>query len=174
MSTLLEKQIHVNRIITLNSKQARAIEDSGRAEIIKILYRKALPAKQITNLLNKAGHKKAITTVRHHLEILKEGGLIELVKIEETRGAITKFYSTSTKLLGFEIPTDFEIKYSSIIKNTSNKIEKILKNITLKTMPKTKNQKISDPEGYEQYLLVEIVNRAMTNVLENGYSKSSK
>jgi hypothetical protein len=39
---------------------------------------------------------------------------------------------------------------------------------------KTRNQKISDPEGYEQYLLVEIVNRAMTNVLENGYFESSK
>ena len=100
-------------------------------------------------------------------EILKETGLIEIVKIEESRGAITKSYSTSTKLLGFEIPDDFDTKYSTVIKNTSTKMEKLLKSIKPKTKSKSKNKKNSDPAGYSEYLLVEIVNRAMTNVLEN-------
>ncbi|KKK95606.1 hypothetical protein LCGC14_2671090, partial [marine sediment metagenome] len=78
--------------------------------------------------------------------------------------------STSTKLLGFEIPDDFDAKYSTVIKNTSTKMEKLLKSIGPKTKSKTKNKKTSDPEGYSQYLLVEIVNRAMTNVLENPES----
>jgi len=169
MSILIEKQIQVNRILTLNSNQARAIEDPARAAIIKILYKKALSAEQITNSLRKTGHKKALTTIRHHLEILKKTGLIEMVRMEETRGAVTKFYSTSTKLLGFDIPDDFETRYSSVIKNTSTKMEKLLKGISSKIMAKTKNHKINDPKGYSQYLLMEIVNRAMTNVLENGH-----
>jgi len=169
MSILAEKQIQVNRILTLNSNQARAIEDPARAAIIKILYKKALSADQITNKLRKIGHKKALTTIRHHLEILKETGLIEIVRMEETRGAVTKFYSTSTKLLGFDVPDDFEIKYSSVIKNTSTKMKKLLKGISSKTMAKTKNQKTNDPEEYSQYLMIEIVNRAMTNVLENEH-----
>ena len=168
MSILAEKQIQVNRILTLNSNQARAIEDPARASIIKILYKKALSAEQITNKLRKIGHKKALTTIRHHLEILKKTGLIEIVKMEETRGAVTKFYSTSTKLLGFDIPDDFETKYSSVIKNTSTKMKKLLKGISSKTMVKNKKQKTNDPE-YSQYLMIEIVNRAMTNVLENGH-----
>lgn len=167
MSTLVEKQIQVNRILTMNSNQARAIEEPARAKIIKILYKKSLSAEQITKELRKTGYKKALTTIRHHLEILKETGLIEIVKIEETRGAITKYYSTSTKLLGFDIPDDFDSKYSSIIKNTSTKMEKLLKTIGPKTKSKTKKKKNSDPDGYSQYLLMEIVNRAMTNVLEN-------
>jgi len=168
MSILAEKQIQVNRILTLNSNQALAIKDPARAAIIKILYKKALSAEQITNKLRKYGHKKALTTIRHHLEILKKTGLIEIVRMEETRGAVTKFYSTSTKLLGFDIPVDFETKYSSVIKNTSTKMKKLLKGISSKTMVKTKNQKTNDPE-YSQYLMIEIVNRAMTNVLENGH-----
>jgi len=167
MLTLVEKKIQVNRILTMNSNQARAIEEPVRARIIKILYKKSFSAEQITKELRKTGYKKALTTIRHHLEILKETGLIEIAKIEETRGAITKFYSTSTKLLGFEIPDDFDAKYSTVIKNTSTKMEKLLKSIGPKTKSKTKNKKTSDPEGYSQYLLVEIVNRAMTNVLEN-------
>ena len=91
MSTLLEKQIKVNRIVTTSTEHARAIEDPARAKIVEILYRQSLSAEQIANALKKTGYKKALTTVRHHLEILKESGLIQIVKIEESRGAITKF-----------------------------------------------------------------------------------
>ena len=164
MSTLLEKQIKVNRIVTTSIDHARAIEDPARAKIIEILYKKALSAEQISKELKKSGYKKALTTIRHHLDILKESGLIEVVKIEETRGAITKFYSTATKLLSYNAPEDFESKYSKIIDNTSTKIEKILKGINPKT---TKSKKGKGSDEYSQYLIMEIMNRAMTNVLEN-------
>ena len=81
---------------------AKAVEDPARAKIVQMLYHKNLNAEQITLQLKKEGHKKALTTTRHHLDILKESGLSEIVKIEESRGAITKFYGTSTKLLDYE------------------------------------------------------------------------
>ena len=167
MSTLLEKQIKVNRIVTTSIEHAKAIEDPARAKIVEILYRQAMSADQIATALKKTGYKKALTTVRHHLEILKESGLIEIAKIEESRGAITKYYSTSTKLLDFQTPEDFESTYSKIIDNTSTKIEKILKGLTPKTS-KTKGKKSAE---YSQYLVMEIMNRAMTNVFENSGKK---
>ena len=166
MSTLLEKQIKVNRIVTTSIEHARAIEDPARAKIVEILYRQALAADQITSALKKAGHKKALTTVRHHLEILKNSGLIEIVKIEESRGAIKKYYGTSTKLLDFQTPEDFDSKYFNLINNTSTKIEKILKGLTPKTKSKGKKSK-----EYSQYLVMEIMNRAMTNILEKSAKK---
>ena len=167
MSTLLEKQIKVNRIVTTSIEHARAIEDPSRAKVVESLYHQALSAAQITTALKKAGFKKALTTVRHHLEILKVSGLIEIVRIEESRGAITKYYSTSTKLLGFQTPEDFDSKFSKIIDNTSGKIEKILKDLT----PKTTKLKGKKSKDYSQYLVMEIMNRAMTNVLENSVKK---
>jgi len=167
MSTLLEKQIKVNRIVTTSIDHARAIEDPARAKTVEILYHQALSADQITSALKKAGYNKALTTVRHHLEILKKSGLIEIGKIEESRGAIKKYYGTSTKLLDFEVPEDFDSKYSKIIDNTSNKIEKIIKGLT----PKTTKSKSKKSKEYSQYLVVEIMNRAMTNVLENSQKK---
>ena len=167
MSTLLEKQIKVNRIVTTSITHARAIEDPVRAKIVEILYHQTLSADQISSTLQKLGHKKALTTIRHHLEILKESGLIEIARIEESRGAVSKFYSTSTKLLDFETPADFDSVYSKIIDNTSTKIEKILKGLTPKiTMSKGKRS-----EEYSQYLMMEIVNRAMANVLEKSSEK---
>ena len=164
MSTLLEKQIRVNRIVTTSAEQARAIEDPVRARIVGTLYRQSLTADQITSALEKSGLKKALTTIRHHIEILKESGLVEIVKIQESRGSITKYYSTSTKLLDFEMPDDFESKYSKVIEKTAMRVEKILKGLPTKTA-KTKG-KVS--EEYSQYLAVEIMNRAMTSVLENS------
>jgi len=90
------------------------------------------------------------------------------VRIQETRGAITKYYGTSTKILEFQISKDFDSKYSKVIQITSAKIEKIMKTISQKTPSKIKSQKLNEQENYNQYLLMEIVNRAMTNVLENS------
>ncbi len=164
MSTLLEKPIRVNRILTTSIEHARAIEDPVRTKILELLYNKIMSADQIHAMLTKEGYKKALTTVRHHLEILKESKLIEVVKIEESRGAITKHYGTSTKLLGFQTPDDFDSKYSKTIATTSAKVEKILKNL----VPKTTETKSKDSDKYSQYLVMEIMNRAVTNVLEDS------
>ena len=163
MSTLLEKQISVNRILVTNIDHAKAIDDPARAKIVQMLYNKNLNAEQITSQLKKVGHKKALTTTRHHLDILKGSGLIEIVRIEERRGAITKFYGTSTKLLDYETPKDFDQKYSSLIKSTSSKLQKIVNIISKKTGKITKS---NTKHEFNQYLMMEIVNRAMTNVLE--------
>lgn len=172
MSTLLEKPVKISRIVTTSPTQAKAIEDPARAKILQILYRKSLSAEQIANNLNKLGYKKALTTIRHHIDILKEAGLIEVVRIEENRGAITKFYGTSTRLLGYNAPEDFDSKYSSAIKNTSKKLEELLKTIAPKATPKSRTKK-SDP-AYSQYVLMEIMNRAMTMLIEKTPQNTSK
>ena len=164
MSTLLEKQISVNRTLATSLEHAKAIDDPARAKILQMLYRKNLNAEQITSQLKKIGHKKALTTIRHHLEILKVSGLIEIVKIEETRGAITKYYGTSTKFLPFLLPTDFAKKHSTLIKLTASKIEKVLNSIS----KKTSKFKKSNQAGYNEYVLIEIFNHAMTSLLEKN------
>jgi DNA-binding transcriptional ArsR family regulator len=162
MSTLLEKQIKINRVVTISVEHARALEDPARAKIVEILYHKQLTTEQIAKELQKSGYNKAITTIRHHLDILKETGLIEVVKIEEIRGAIAKFYGTSIKLLANHSAKDFDSKYSTMIKTTSAKIEKILDGIAKRPALQKKSE-----SAYNEFVLTEIVNRAMANVLES-------
>jgi DNA-binding transcriptional ArsR family regulator len=162
MSTLLEKQIRINRVMTISVEQARALEDPARAKIVEILYHKQLTTEQIAKELQKNGYSKALTTIRHHLDILKEAGLIEIVKIEEVRGAVAKFYGTSIKLISNHSSKDFDAKYSSMIKTTSAKIEKILESIVKKPALQKKTE-----TAYNEFVLTEIINRAVANVLEN-------
>ena len=162
MSILMEKEISIDKIITINYEQFKALEDPIRGKIVQILYKKNLNVEQIHRRLKKFGFKKAVTTIRHHVEILKNSGLIEIVKIEELQGATTKYYGSSIKLLDFTLPLDFDKNYSKIISKTSLKLGNV---ISLISKNFSKTRKISQI-NYNNYITIEIINRAIANILE--------
>jgi len=174
LSILLEKPIRVNRILSLQTREAKAIEAPIRSAILQILYRRKLAIENICAELRKEGYDKAETTVRHHLLLLKNAGLVEIVKIKEVRGAVMKFYSTSTKLLNFKIPTNFDSDFERIIIITTTRMQKMMNSITEKSLAKVKkkNKEKNLEPGYVDFILMEIMNRALTNVLENNHSSS--
>ena len=162
MAILMEKEISIDRTIAVNNDVSRALARPTRGKIVELLNKKQLNVEQIRRRLKKLGYKKSVTTIRHHIEILKDSGLIEITKIEESQGAITKYYGSSTKLLDFSLPPDFDENYSKIILKTSLKLEKIIGPI-LKNFSKTRKiQQIN----YNKYIVMEIMNRSITNLLE--------
>jgi DNA-binding transcriptional ArsR family regulator len=161
MPILMEKEITTNRIILTNYEIFRALDDPIRGKIVQLLHKKQLNVEQICRRLKKFGYKKAVTTIRHHTEILKNSGLIEISKIEEARGGITKYYSSSAKLLDFALPVDFDKNYSKLISKTSLKLDKIVNPISKNFSKTRKIQQIN----YNNFIIMEIVNRAMTNLL---------
>ena len=162
MATLMEKEISIDRMIAINNDESYALARPTRGKIVELLNKKQLNVEQIRRRLKKLGYKKSVTTIRHHIEILKDSGLIEITKIEESRGAITKYYGSSIKLLDFSLPSDFDENYSKIISKTSLKLAKVIGPI-LKNFSKTRKiQQIN----YNNFIIMEIINRAMTNLLE--------
>ena len=161
MPLLMEKEITTDRIILTNYDIFRALDDPIRGKIVQLLHKKQLNVEQICRRLKKFGYKKAVTTIRHHIEILKNSGLIEISKIEEARGGITKYYGSSTKLFDFILPVDFDKKYSKLISKTSLKLGKIVGPISKNFSKTRKIQQIN----YNNFIIMEIVNRAMTDLL---------
>jgi DNA-binding transcriptional ArsR family regulator len=157
----MEKEITTNRIILTNYAIFRALDDPIRGKIVQLLHKKQLNVGQISRRLKKFGYKKAVTTIRHHIEILKNSGLIEISKIEEARGGITKYYSSSAKLLDFTLPADFDENYSKLISKTSLKLGKIVGPISKNFSKTRKIQQIN----YNNFITMEIINRAMTDLL---------
>ena len=173
MSTLLQKDIKITKILATNAEQVKALDDPARIKILQVLYHKQLHTEQIVEELHKEGYKKATTTIRHHLDVLKEASLVEIVKMEEVRGAVIKYYGTSVRVLGNKLPPNFENEFSKTITDASFKLEKVIKNISQSAGAKIKKKSSTknNPEpNYEEYLLAEIVNRAMTKVFENNGS----
>jgi len=162
MAILMEKEISIDRTITANNDVSRALARPTRGKIVELLNKKQLNVEQIRRRLKKLGYKKSVTTIRHHIEILKDSGLIEITKIEESQGAITKYYGSSTKLLDFMLPSDFDENYSKTISKTTLKLDKVIGPI-LKNFSKTRKiQQIN----YNKYIIMEIMNRSITNLLE--------
>lgn len=170
MSTLLQKEIKINKILTTDAEQAKALDDPARFKILQILYHKQLTTDQIVDELHKMGYKKATTTIRHHLDVLRDSGLVEIVRMEEIRGAVMKYYGTSVRVMGSKLPANFETEFSKTITDASVKLEKVIKNIAQNagTKIKKKSSKTSLESNYEDKIVIEIVNRAMAKVFENN------
>jgi len=171
MSTLLQKELKISKILSTNADQAKALDDTARIKILQILYHKQLATEQIVDELNKMGYKKATTTIRHHIDVLKNAGLIEIVKMEEVRGAVMKYYGTSVRVMGTKLPANFESEFSKTIADTSVKLEKVIKNIVENAGHKIKkksSKNLSTESNYEEQIMMEIVNRAMAKVFENN------
>ena len=162
MAILMEKEISIDRMITTNNDVSSALARPTRGKIVELLNKKQLNVEQIRRKLKKLGYKKSVTTIRHHIEILKDSGLIEITKIEESRGAITKYYGSSIKLLDFSLPSDFDENYSKIISKTSLKLAKVIGPISKNFSKTRKIQQIN----YNNFIIMEIINRSMTNLLE--------
>jgi DNA-binding transcriptional ArsR family regulator len=171
MSTLLQKELKISKILSTNADQAKALDDTARIKILQILYHKQLATEQIVDELNKMGYKKATTTIRHHIDVLKNAGLIEIVKMEEVRGAVMKYYGTSVRVMGTKLPANFESEFSKTIADTSVKLEKVIKNIVENAGHKIKkksSKNVQAESNYEEQIMMEIVNRAMAKVFENN------
>ena len=162
MSILMEKEITIDKILVTNYKMCKALDDPIRGKIVQLLNKKQLNVEQITRRLKKFGYKKAVTTIRHHIEILKSSGLIEIAKIEESRGATTKYYGAAAKLLDFTLPEDFDKNYSNLISKTTLNLNKIVNSISKNFSKTRKTQQIN----YNNFIIMEIINRAMIKSLE--------
>ena len=76
MAILMEKEISIDRTIAVNNDVSRALARPTRGKIVELLNKKQLNVEQIRRRLKKLGYKKSVTTIRHHIEILKDSGLI--------------------------------------------------------------------------------------------------
>jgi DNA-binding transcriptional ArsR family regulator len=170
MSTLFKKDTNISHVITTSVERAKALDDEARATILNILSHRVLSTGSIVKELKKAGYDKATTTVRHHLDVLKDCGLIEIVRIQEVRGAVLKYYAATAKFLGFEDSFD-PSKYNKAISETATKLLKITKSIVDRyhTSLKSADGLICPYCGMQhgkEYIVIEIINRALAGMAQ--------
>ena len=163
MSMLVDKPVSIKRLILGTPNTFRAVSDPARAQIVELLYHRSMTAAQIADALRKGGYKKALTTVRHHIRVLKAAGLIQVTRVDEVRGTISKQYGTSIRLFNFDGSDEFETKeFETITDTTRAQIDMII--LAIKSELARLNK---EPEDVNN-LVVEILNRAITKSLESN------
>lgn len=167
MEPLYEAEVGIRRTVSTSGAQAWALADRIRRLIARILYRRTLTTSQIVAALAEEGVDKSYGTIRHHIALLVKAGVIEIARVVAVRGTVEKSYTTATKVLEYTAPDDFDRVHAADIRATARKLEQAVDRLA----PKAANRppKAGADPGYEQFVIAEILNRAMTRVFEARY-----
>ncbi|HEY6757739.1 MAG TPA: helix-turn-helix domain-containing protein [Nitrososphaera sp.] len=165
-----EKEVKLKGVTTIGYQSAHALNDPVRIKILEILSHKQMTTEEIAKILRRSGHKKATTTIRHHLDILKSAGLIEVSKMVEARGAARKYYMSTLRAFTYNVP-NLE-KHSKLIEDTSSRLLKVLRSVhedeKLITEISGKNScNLCKGDHYKEYVAIELLNNALARTLES-------
>jgi DNA-binding transcriptional ArsR family regulator len=168
--TFFEKEVKMKRVTTLGYPSARALSDPIRIKILEILSHKQMTTEEIAKVLRRSGHKKATTTIRHHLDTLKTADLIEVTKMVEVRGAVRKYYMSTLRAFSYNVP-NLE-KHSKLIEETSSRLLKVLRNIHedgkfITEMSGKDRCSLCKGDHYKEYVAIEVLNNALAKTLES-------
>jgi len=165
----------VSRVLAANVKEAMALGDTLRKMIVDMLARRPMSVEEIVQELRKKGVKKAPTTVRHHVDILKRAGVIELARVEEMRGGVMKYYAPRVRMLSHSYSADLGERLAEPISEATDQLLRIVKNLAGKHRGRIKKAARSlkpcpycSPEHFVEQTLVEILNRAMSASLRRS------
>ena len=170
VGTLFQNDVSVKGVTTLGYQSAHALNDPIRIKILEILSHRQMTAEEIHKILRRGGHKKATTTIRHHLDILKNAGLIEITKMVEVRGAVRKYYMPTLRAFSYNIP--YLEKQCKLIGDTSSRLVKVLKGIfedeIFVTQISGKDTcNLCKGDHYKEYVAFEILNTALAKTLQS-------
>lgn len=88
--------------IMMNENIAKCLSDPHRLKILDFLYHKSLSTKELFELLKKAKFNIAMTTLRHHISMLKKNDLICISRTKQVKGTLEKYYRSNVKILAYE------------------------------------------------------------------------
>jgi len=166
MATLLDRPTEVTRTIAIDPARAAAVADPVRSHALALLCGRALTAEQVADGLARRGRRRALTTVRHHIEVLRAAGLVDVVRVTESRGGVTKHYGTPVRMLPQAVPADFGERHAAAIGEAASAIAAIVERAGASVLPEEGKKRV-DP-AYRRRAVAEIVNRAMTVAMERG------
>jgi DNA-binding transcriptional ArsR family regulator len=179
MAEVFEKPVKQVAVLITDAGKARAIGDPIRSAILHVLSKKEGSIADIKAELDKKGIDIAPTTVRHHLEILKKAGLVELTRLVDSRGGMLKYYASNVRLIGHKAPEDFGEKLKRAIDEAGEGILEILKK-TVKNHEKAlrdtakslKPCPYCSEEHFMEYVVLEVMNRGTAKALEDRKFKA--
>ena len=179
VEALLQKVVRARRIVSLDLKSAQALSDPVRGKILEAIFHKPMTAEELAGALENSGKKKAVTTIRHHLDALKTAGLIEASKMVEVRGALMKYYAPTIRAFAFQTPPGLEENNARLIQGVSSKISGIMKTILADKKVQATHLKgghicpFCRGNHFREFVAFEILGRAIALAMEgNEYAEN--
>ncbi len=144
-----------------------AIDEPMRAMILDILSEEALTASEVHNRLGDRGVDRTENTVRHHINELRDTGLVDVVRFEEGRGGTTKYYHANTIVLSYSLPDSADATVDEMIDAVQPQIGDAIATLT-EEYDDSIQEIVADmqpcehcqTQKYETYILLTVLRRA--------------
>lgn len=173
--SLLQTDVPIQNVITTDPDKAKALENTARAKILDMLVDEEMTIESITEELARRGEEKAETTVRHHVNVLKDAGMVELSRLEDAGGGTTKFYKSNTRVFSYDLPESAEETLSDAELATREALAPLIEDLysqhedeIVAAATEMKPCEYCNTQHYEEFILRELVNRALTQLSEDG------
>lgn len=89
------------RVRVTTTEQLRALSDAVRSRILGILQTQPATAKQIAERLGATPG-----AIGHHLRILEEAGLVQVIARRLVRGVVAKYYTRTARIFDYDLPPE--------------------------------------------------------------------
>lgn len=154
-----------------------AVDEPFRAMILDMLADEAMTVREIHAELADRGFERTENTIRHHVNELRDAGLVEVARLEERRGGTTKYYRANTIVLSYALPGEADAAIDEMADGITPRVEEIVTSLRsehadeleriaaeMAPCPHCRTQK------YETYLLLTALRRAFVraHVGEDG------
>jgi DNA-binding transcriptional ArsR family regulator len=172
---LLESDVPIREVVTTDPEKAKALENDVRAKILDMLATDELTIEEIHDELHRRGEEKAETTVRHHVNVLKDAGMVEIARLEEAGGGTRKYYKSNTRVFSYELPEGADETLAGAQSTASEELTSLIE--TLYADHGTEIEAVAremkpceycDTQHYEEFIVRELLNRALIELGESG------
>jgi DNA-binding transcriptional ArsR family regulator len=177
MTVLFRREVPVRDVVAVQSRHAHALQAPIRLVMLDLLCTRPMSVDELAEELPAHGFKKATNTLRHHLDILVKAGLVELALLEQTRGAVLKYFSGSTRPLHYRLADGSEPDLQALADRLYPTMEAALRELR-RAEPSRVNRLVEGipkcprctGEFYTDYVLLSALHRACANYLRNQNS----
>jgi DNA-binding transcriptional ArsR family regulator len=171
--TAFESDVPLTDISVRDTNVSSAVDEPVRAIILDMVADEAMTVGAITDALEDRDVELRENTVRHHVNELREAGLVAVEKMEERRGGTLKFYRATTIVLSYAVPDTAEDRLEEMVDWMAPRLEPLLEEFEerhgddlaiiadeMAPCPHCREQK------YETYLLLTVLRRAFVQNIE--------
>lgn len=173
--SLLETDVPVRNVITTDPETAKAVENDVRAKILDMLADREMSISGIHEELERRGEEKVETTVRHHVNVLKESGVVEIARLEDVSGGTLRYYKSNTRVFAYDLPEGSDETLTAARETATEGVASLVEQLyrehgeSIEAVAREmKPCEYCRTQHYEEFIVRELVTQALTEVSEDG------
>ncbi|EMA41721.1 ArsR/SmtB family transcription factor [Halobiforma nitratireducens] len=104
--TEFTSDVTLEDVVVRDTNVSNAVDEPVRAMLLDMLADRERTVSELDSALERRGYDRTENTIRHHVNQLRDAGLVEVARLEERGGATIKYYRANTIVLSYGVPDD--------------------------------------------------------------------